>query len=87
MNNGMKNRLTKYYFGIYKDYYKEGMKIAELSLDVDNLSCEILAKPGCITYCSRYKKEAIDHAIKLAKENECYWLDLLWCKNRIIKIK
>lgn len=80
------NKDMKYWYGVYKDY-SEGTKIAQLCLSVDDLSCEILADPGCLTFYYHSRKEAIEYASDLAIQNGCTFLELNFEKYKIIKIK
>ena len=77
---------VKYWYGVYKDYSK-GIKIAQLCLSVDNLSCEILADPGCITFYYRSRRAAINDAKSRAKHDGCIILELNFEKYRTLKIK
>jgi hypothetical protein len=81
-----KNQAIKYWYGVYKDY-SEGTKIAQLCLSVDNLSCEILAKPGCLSFDFCSQRSAIRYAMELAKQEGCTLLELNVEKYRAIKIK
>ncbi len=80
------NKDMKYWYGVYKDY-RAGTKIAQLCLSVDDLSCEILADPGCLTFYHESRKEAIEHASDLAIQNGCTFLELNFENYKIIKIK
>jgi len=82
----MKRKIVKYWYGVYKDY-SEGSKIAQLCLTVDDLSCEILADPGCLTFYHESRKEAIDHGKLFAKHCGCTLLELNFEKYRVVKIK
>ena len=75
----------KYFFGVYKDYAK-GIKVAQLCLTVDDLSCEILVDPGCLTFYTERRIEAIEHASDFAIQNGCTFLELNFEKYKIIKI-
>ena len=77
---------VKYWYGVYKDYSK-GIKIAQLCLSVDCLSCESLANPGCLTFHHGSRKKAIAHAKLFADEYGCTLLELNLEKYREIKIK
>ena len=77
---------VKYWYGVYKDYSK-GIKIAQLCLSVDDLSCEILADPGCLIFYNKSKRETIKEAKLRAKLNGCVILELNFEKYRVVKIK
>ena len=57
---------VKYWYGVYRDYACN-TKIAQLCLSVDDLSCEILADPGCIIFSYNSKRAAIKNAKSRAK--------------------
>lgn len=80
------NKDVKYYYGVYKDY-SAGTKIAQLCLTVDDLSCEILANPGCLTFHHASRKRAIAHAKLFAEVYGCTLLELNLEKYRAVKIK
>ena len=80
------NKDVKYWYGVYKDYSK-GIKIAQLCLSVDNLSCEILADPGCITFYYHSRIDAIKDAKSRAKLDGCIILELNFERYRRLKIK
>ena len=80
------NKDMKYWYGVYKDY-SEGTKISQLCLSVDDLSCEILADPGCITFYYKSRKDAIKNAKSRAKLDGCILLELNFEKYRTLKIK
>ena len=82
----MKRKIVKYWCSVYKDY-SEGTKIAQLCLSVDDLSCEILADPGCITFYYHSRKDAIKGAKLHAKLDGCIILELNFEKYRVVKIK
>jgi hypothetical protein len=78
----------KYYFGVYIDYNKDGDKrIAQLTLVVDDLSCEMLAEPGLITFYRHNKTLAKDQAKQLARRYECKFIEYGWGNYKLIKIK
>ena len=77
---------VKYWYGVYKDY-SEGTKIAQLCLVVDDLSCEILAYPGCLTFYYNSRRDAIKDAKSRAKLDGCIMLELNFEKYRVVKIK
>ena len=78
--------IVKYWYGVYKDY-SEGTKIARLCLTVDDLSCEILADPGCIIFYNHCRLDAIKEAKLRAKLYGCAILELNLEKYRVVKIK
>jgi hypothetical protein len=80
------NQDVKYWYGVYKDY-TAGVKIAQLCLSVDDLSCEILADPGCITFYYKSRKAAIEDAKSRAKLDKCIGLELNFEIYRTLKIK
>ena len=80
------NKEEKYYYGIYRDY-REGTKIAQLCLSIDDLSCEILANPGCLAFYRDRRCDAIDHARLRAKHDGCILLELNFEKFRTLKIE
>ena len=80
------NKEVKYWFGVYKDY-SCNTKIAQLCLSVDDLSCEILADPGCITFYYNRRRAAIKDAKLRAELNGCIMLELNFEKYRVVKIK
>ena len=82
----MKGEIVKYWYGVYKDY-REGTKIAQLCLTVDDLSCEILADPGCLTFYYHNRIDAINDAKSHAKLDGCIILELNFEKYRVVKIK
>jgi hypothetical protein len=55
---------------VYKDYTCNS-KIAQLCLLVDDLSCEILADPGCTTFYYHSRRAAIKDSKLRAKLDEC----------------
>ena len=77
---------VKYWYGVYRDYTCN-TKIAQFCLSVDDLSCEILADPGCITFYYHSRKDAIKDAKSRAKLDECIKLELNFEKYREFKIK
>ena len=82
----MKRKIVKYWYGVYKDYSK-GTKIAQLCLTVDDLSCEILADPGCLTFYEESRRKAISDTKLRAKLDGCFMLELNFEKYRVVKIK
>ena len=80
------DQIIKYWYGVYKDY-SEGTKIAQLCLTVDDLSCEILANPGCLTFYYHSRIDAINDAKSHAKLDGCIILELNFEKYRVVKIK
>jgi hypothetical protein len=80
------NKDVKYWYGVYKDY-SEGTKIAQLCLSVDDLSCEILADPGCITFYYHSRRTSIKDAKSRAKLDGCIILELNFERYRTLKIK
>ena len=80
------NKVVKYWYGVYRDY-TEGIKVAQLCLTVDDLSCEILADPGCITFYYNSRRAAIKDAKSRAKLDGCIMLELNFERYRTIKIK
>jgi len=78
----------KYYFGIYVDYTdKNRSRIAQVSLSVDDLSCEMLADPGLITFYYSGRARAKEHSKHLAKLHNCKFIEFQWGKYQLIKIK
>jgi len=77
---------VKYWYGVYKDYPCK-TKIAQLCLSVDNLSCEILADPGCLTFYHHSRRAAIKNTKSRAKLDGCIMLELNFEKYRVVKIK
>ena len=80
------DKVIKYWYGVYKDYACN-TKIAQLCLSVDDLSCEILADPGCITFYYHSRRDAIKYAKSRAKLDGCIILELNFEKYRTLKIK
>lgn len=80
------NQVVKYWYGVYKDY-TAGIKIAQLCLSVDDLSCEILADPGCISFYYNSRRAAIEDAKSRAKHDNCIELELNFERYRALKIK
>ena len=80
------DEVIKYWYGVYKDY-TFNTKIAQLCLSVDDLSCEILADPGCITFYYHSRLDAINEAKSRAKLDGCIILELNFEKYRTLKIK
>ena len=77
---------VKYWYGVYRDYACN-TKIAQLCLSVDDLSCEILADPGCISFYFNSRRAAIKDAKSRAKLGRCILLELNFEKYRTLKIK
>ena len=77
---------VKYWYGVYRDYACN-TRIAQLCLSVDDLSCEILADPGCITFYSDSRRAAIKDAKSRAKVDDCIILELNFERYRNLKIK
>ena len=77
---------VKYWYVVYRDYTCN-TKIAQLCLSVDNLSCEILADPGCITFYNNSRRAAIKDAKSRAKLDGCILLELNFERYRTLKIK
>jgi len=77
---------VKYWYGVYRDYTCN-TRIAQLCLSVDDLSCEILADPGCITFYSKSRRSAIKDAKSRAKCDGCILLELNFERYRTLKIK
>ena len=77
---------VKYWYGVYRDYACN-TKIAQLCLSVDDLSCEILADPGCITFYYTSRRDAIKDAKSRAKLDGCIILELNFEVYRTLKIK
>ena len=77
---------VKYWYGVYRDYACN-TKIAQLCLSVDNLSCEILADPGCISFYYNNRRAAIKDAKSRAKLDGCILLELNFEVYRTLKIK
>lgn len=77
---------VKYWYGVYRDYACN-TKIAQVCLSVDNLSCEILADPGCISFCYNSRRAAIKDAKSHAKLDGCILLELNFEVYRTLKIR
>ena len=77
---------VKYWYGVYRDYACS-TKIAQLCLSVDDLSCEILADPGCITLYYNSRRAAIKDAKSRAKLDGCIILELNFEIYRTLRIK
>lgn len=78
----------KYYFGIYVDYTDANRpRIAQLALTVDDLSCEMLADPGLITFYQNNRNDAKSQAKQLALRHECKFIEFEWGNTQLIKIK
>ena len=77
---------VKYWYGVYRDYACN-TRIAQLCLSVDDLSCEILADPGCISFCYNSRRAAIKDAKSRAKLDGCIILELNFERYRTLKIK
>ena len=78
----------KYYFGVYIEYSTDkNMRIAQLTMSVDDLSCEILADPGCVTFNSSGRAKAKEHGKHLAKMHNCQYIEFGWGQCKLIKIK
>ena len=77
---------VKYWYGVYRDYACN-TRIAQLCLSVDDLSCEILADPGCISFCYNSRRAAIKDAKLRAKLDGCIILELNFERYRTLKIK
>ena len=80
------DKVIKYWYGVYKDY-TYNTRIAQLCLSVDDLSCEILADPGCITFYYHSRLDAIKDAKSRAKLDGCIILELNFERYRTLKIK
>ena len=79
-------KTVKYYFGVYIDY-PENIKIAQCCLEVDDLSCEMLADPGLITFYTFDRFDAKRQAKQLAIRHECKFIEFGWGKYQLIKVK
>lgn len=78
----------KYYFGVYVDYTDANRpRIAQLTTSVDDLSCEMLANPGLITFYANQKLRARSIAKDYAKIHNCKFIEIGWTKLNLIKIK
>jgi hypothetical protein len=77
---------VKYWYGVYRDYACN-TKIAQLCLSVDDLSCEILADPGCISFYCNSRRTVIKDAKSRAKTDGCIILELNFERYRTLKIK
>ena len=78
----------KYYFGIYVDYIDANRPhIAQVMESVDDLSCEMVANPGLITFYSFGKARCREHGKHLAKLHNCKFIEFGWGKYKLIKIK
>jgi len=77
--------IINYYYGIYKDY-QEKIKVAQLTDDIDCLSCEILAQPGVESFMEDNKNRAIINARLRAKRDNCNLLEINLKKYQLIKI-
>ena len=78
----------KYYFGVYVDYTDANRpRIAQLTTTVDDLSCEMLAVPGLITFYCSERSVAKDNGKVLAKTHNCKFIEFGWGKYQLVKIK
>ena len=80
------NKDVKYWYGVYKDYACN-TKIAQLCLSVDDLNCEILADPGCVTFYYHSRRAAIKDAKSHAKLDGFIILELNFETYRTLIIK
>lgn len=79
---------VKYYFGVYIEYTNVNQpRIAQVTITVDDLSCEILADPGCITFYQHTRTDAKCDAKQLALRHNCKFIEIGWGKYQLIKIK
>lgn len=78
----------KYYFGIYVDYTDANRpRIAQVMTTVDDLSCEMLADPGLITFYYSGKARCKEHGKHLARLHNCKFIEFGWGEYKLIKIK
>jgi hypothetical protein len=78
----------KYYFGIYVDYTDANRpRIAQVMESVDDLSCEMLANPGLITFNLGDRSNARSCGKKLAALHNCKFIEFGWGKYQLIKVK
>ena len=78
----------KFYFGIYVEYTDPNRpRIAQVMTTVDDLSCEMLADPGLITFYALNKTGAKIYAKDLAKKHNCRSIEFGWGKYKLIKIR
>ncbi|KKP51037.1 MAG: hypothetical protein UR43_C0028G0008 [candidate division TM6 bacterium GW2011_GWF2_33_332] len=78
----------KYYFGIYVDYIDANRpRIAQVMTSVDDLSCEMLADPGLITFYFSEKRRCREHIHHLARLHNCKFIEFGWGKYQLIKIR
>ena len=81
-------KTIKYFFGVYIDYTDDKKpRIAQVTTSVDDLSCEMLADPGCITFHSDNLLDAINIAKYNAKKHNCQYLEKGWGNYHLIRIK
>ena len=85
-HNVIMKKHLKYFYGVYKDYTCN-TKIAQLCLSIDDLSCEILADPGCVAFYYHSRRAAIKDAKSRAKLDGCIVLELNFERYRTVKIK
>jgi len=81
-------KYSKYYFGVYIDYIdKKRPRVAQLADCVDDLSCEMLADLGCITFYQFGKRAAWKQAKDIAIENSCTFIEQAMSPYKIIKLE
>jgi hypothetical protein len=76
---------VKYWYGVYKDYARN-TKIAQLCLSVDDLSCEILSDPGCVTFYYLSRRAAVKDAKSRTNLDGCILPELNFERFRTLKI-
>jgi hypothetical protein len=78
----------KYYFGIYVEYTNPHRpRIAQVTTTIDDLSCEMLADPGVITFYYSERRRCREHGKHLALIHNCQFIEFGWGKYQLIKIK
>lgn len=84
----MKSYPIKYYFGVYVEYTNVNQpRIAQVATTVDDLSCEMLANPGLITFYYSGRRRAKEHSKHLAQLHNCKFIEFCWRKYQLVKIK
>jgi hypothetical protein len=77
----------KYYFGIYVDYADANQpRIAQVMESVDDLSCEMIANPGLITFYFSERRNCRKHSHHLARLHNCKFIEFGWTKYKLLKV-
>jgi len=83
-------KTVTYHYGIYKNYneLKNGKmtKIAQLTDNIDCLSCEILADPGVESFMEDNQQRAIINAEMKARRDKCDLLEVNLNHYKTIKL-